>query len=80
MKPGTAPREEEVHLEAEKSGKYLSHLSLEEQVLKEFKKILAEKLKLTPEAFFRLCDDNYQKAITCEKFITMLKQLNLVTA
>jgi Ca2+-binding EF-hand superfamily protein len=57
----------------------LSHLSLEEQVLKEFKKKLLEKLKMTPEAFFRLCDADYEKAITTDKFMSMLKQLNLVT-
>lgn len=76
LKPGEA----EDALETDKGSRYLSHLSLEEQVLKEFKKLLHEKLKLTPEAFFRLCDADYEKAISCERFMSMLKQLNLVTA
>jgi Ca2+-binding EF-hand superfamily protein len=50
--------------------------STEQLVLQEFKQRLAKK-GLTPESFYRACDDTYSKTVPVEKFKQMLLNFNL---
>lgn len=50
--------------------------SAEQRVMTEFKTRLARK-NLTPEAFFRLCDEQYEKKVSKQRFQQMLKTINL---
>ena len=50
--------------------------SNEELALQEFKQRLAKK-GLTPESFYRTCDDCYKRSVPAEKFKNMLQNFNL---
>lgn len=52
-------------------------ISNEELALQEFKQRLSKK-GLTPEAFYRTCDDGYKKAVPVERFKQMIHNFNLL--
>ena len=51
-------------------------ISPEQRALTEFKQQLARK-KLTPEAFFRICDDQYEQKVSEQKFKQMISNFNI---
>ena len=53
-----------------------ARVSTEQVVLQEFKQRLSRK-GLTPESFYRACDDAYQKIVPVEKFKAMCLNFNL---
>ena len=59
-----------------KKNKEKSHISNEEMALQEFKQRLAKK-GLTPESFYRTCDDTYSRSVPADKFKQMLANFNL---
>ena len=51
--------------------------SNEQLALQEFKARLMKKHALTPEAFFRVCDPHYKKAVSCNQFKNQIANHNL---
>jgi len=71
--------EKEIHLDKQdllRKRQRQAHQTGEELALHELKQRLAKK-GLTPESFFRTCDDKYKKSIPVDKFKQMLGNFKL---